>query len=124
MEYRRFGNNIVARIDRGEEILENLQKICEMENVKLANVNALGALSEFEVGLFDVDEKKYYSQKHAGAFEIVSLTGSVTTKEGKIYMHIHLSAGDRENKVYGGHLNSAVVSATCEGVGLNLFKFE
>lgn len=55
-------------------------------------------------------------------------------------MHIHLSAGDRENKVYGGHLNSAVVSATCEmfiqvidgtverkfdeGVGLNLFKFE
>lgn len=57
MEYRRFGNNIVARIDRGEEILENLQKICEMENVKLANVNALGALSEFEVGLFDVDEK-------------------------------------------------------------------
>ena len=140
MEYRRFRNNIVARIDRGEEILENLQKICEMENVKLANVNALGALSEFEVGLFDVDEKKYYSQKHAGAFEIVSLTGSVTTKEGKIYMHIHLSAGDRENKVYGGHLNSAVVSATCEmfiqvidgtverefdeGVGLNLFKFE
>lgn len=86
MEYRRFGNNIVARIDRGEEILENLQKICEMENVKLANVNALGALSEFEVGLFDVDEKKYYSQKHAGAFEIVSLTGSVTTKEGKIYI--------------------------------------
>lgn len=140
MEYRRFANTIVARIDKGEEVLENLKVICEKENVKLANVNALGAINDFEVGLFDIDEKKYYSQKHTGNFEIVSLTGSVTTKNGETYMHIHLSAGDKENKVYGGHLNRAVVSATCEmfiqiidgtverkfdeETGLNLFKFE
>lgn len=140
MEYRRFANTIVARIDKGEEVLENLKVICEKENVKLANVNALGAINDFEVGLFNIDEKKYYSQKHTGNFEIVSLTGSVTTKNGETYMHIHLSAGDKENKVYGGHLNRAVVSATCEmfiqiidgtverkfdeETGLNLFKFE
>ena len=140
MDYRRFENTIVARIDKGEEILENLKLICEKEKVKLANVNALGAINDFEVGLFDVDEKKYYSQRHTGNFEIVSLTGSVTTKDGETYIHIHLSAGDKENKVYGGHLNKAIVSATCEmfiqviegkverkfdeEIGLNLFKFE
>lgn len=140
MDYRRFGNTIIARIDKGEEILENMKAICEKEDIKLANVNALGAINDFEVGLFDVDEKKYYSQRHTGNFEIVSLTGSVTTKNRETYMHIHLSAGDKENKVYGGHLNRAVVSATCEmfiqvidgrverefneEIGLNLFKFE
>lgn len=140
MDYRRFEDIIVARIDKGEEILENLKVICKKENVKLANVNALGAINDFEVGLFDVDEKKYYSKKYTGNFEIVSLTGSITTKNGETYMHIHLSAGDKENKVYGGHLNRAVVSATCEmfiqvidgkverkfdeEIGLNLFKFE
>jgi len=140
MECRRFNNTVVVRIDKGEEILENIKRVCEKENIKLANINALGAINNFEVGLFDIDEKKYYSKEYTGNFEIVSLTGSVTTKDGQIYMHIHLSAGDKENKVYGGHLNKAIVSATCEmfiqvidgaverqfneEIGLNLFKFE
>lgn len=139
MEYRRFGNTIVARIDKNEEIIEELLTICKMEKVTLANVNALGAVGEFQVGLFNTKEKKYYSTKYEGDFEIVSLTGSITTKEGELYNHIHMSAADQENKVYGGHLNYAKVSATCEmfiqiiegkverklneEIGLNLFVF-
>lgn len=139
MEYRRFGQDIVVRIDKGEEIVEKMLDVCKKENVTLANVNALGAVGEFEVGLFNTKEKKYYSSVYKGDFEIVSLTGSITTKDGELYNHIHMSAGDQENKVYGGHLNYAKVSATCEmfirvidgnverefdeEVGLNLFKF-
>lgn len=139
MDYRRFNDTVIVRIDKGEEILESLKVVCLKENIKLANVNALGAINDFEVGLFDIDEKKYYSKEYKGNFEIVSLTGSVTTKGGETYMHIHLSAGDKENKVYGGHLNKAIVSATCEmfiqvidgtverkfdsEIGLNLFEF-
>lgn len=139
MEYRKFGNKVIARIDKGEEIIEKMLEICKKENITLANVNALGAVGEFEVGLFKTGEKKYYSTVHRGDFEIVSLTGSITTKEGNLYHHIHMSAADSENKVYGGHLNYAKVSATCEmfidivegsverkfdeEIGLNLFKF-
>ena len=139
MDYRRFGNDLVIRIDKGEEIIEKMLEVCKKENIKLANVNALGAVGEFEVGLFKTEEKKYYSSIHKGDFEIVSLTGSITTKNGELYHHIHMSAGDSENKVYGGHLNYAKVSATCEmfihviegtverefndEIGLNLFKF-
>ena len=139
MDYRRFENKIVVRIDKGEEIIEKMLEVCKKENVLLANVNALGAVGEFEVGLFKTGEKKYYSTVHKGDFEIVSLTGSITTKDGELYHHIHMSAADSENKVYGGNLNYAKVSATCEmfidilngnverkfdeEIGLNLFKF-
>lgn len=114
MEYKRFSNTILARIDKGEEILDKLIEICEKEQVKLANINGLGAIGEFTVGLFDTGEKKYYSTDYTGDYEIVSLTGNISTMDGKLYNHIHISAGDRDNKVYGGHLNKAVVSATCE----------
>lgn len=139
MEYKRFGSTIVVRIDKGEEILENIKAIALKENIKLANINALGAVSEFIVGVFKTDEKKYYSNEFKGYFEIVSLTGTINTMNGEYYSHLHMSAGDDTGKVFGGHLNRAIVSATCEmiiniidgnvdryfdeEIGLNLFKF-
>ena len=63
MDYRRFDNTIVARIDKGEEILEQIKEIALKENIKLASVRALGATNEFTVGVFKVDEKKYYSNE-------------------------------------------------------------
>lgn len=139
MEYRKFGNTIVARFDKGEEILTEIEEIAKKENIKLANVNALGATNDFTVGVYKIDEKKYYSNNFKGNFEIVSLTGTINTMDGEFYTHIHMSAGNDKGEVFGGHLNKAVVSATCEMViniidgivdrkydeeiGLNLFKF-
>ena len=51
MEYRRFDNTIVARIDRGEEVLEQVAAIAQAEQIKLASVQALGAVGEFTVGV-------------------------------------------------------------------------
>ena len=34
MEYRKFGNTIIARIDKGEEILEQVKEIALKENIK------------------------------------------------------------------------------------------
>ena len=139
MEYRKFENKIIVRIDKGEEILEKIKEIALQENIKLASINALGATDDFTVGVYKVDEKKYYSNEFKGNFEIVSLTGTINTMNGEFYTHIHMSAGNDKGEVFGGHLNKAVVSATCEMVidiidgkvdryfdkeiGLNLFKF-
>ena len=145
MQFRRFGNKYFVRIDKGEEIMATLKKFCEDEKITLAEVKALGAIDDFDVGLFDVKEKKYHRNHFQFPAEITSLWGTVTTQNGEIYLHIHMSAGDSAGKVFGGHLNSAVVSATCEmiiddfsannttgfkverkfseDVGLNLFEF-
>ena len=76
MEYRKFDNVIVARIDKDEEILEQLRVIAIKENIKLASVQALGAINDFTVGVYKTDEKKYYSNSFKGYYEITSLTGT------------------------------------------------
>ena len=116
MEYKKFNNKIVARIDKGEEILKQIKEIALKENIKLASVRALGATNDFTVGVFKTDEKKYYSNEFKGNFEIVSLTGTINTMNGEFYTHIHMSAGNDKGEVFGGHLNKAIVSATCEMV--------
>ena len=139
MEYKRFDDIIVARFDKDEEILDKIREVATKENIKLATVNALGATNNFTVGFFNIDEKKYYSNTFTGNFEIVSLVGTINTMNGEFYSHIHMSAGNEKGEVFGGHLNKAIVSATCEmviniingmvdrkfdkNIGLNLLEF-
>jgi predicted DNA-binding protein with PD1-like motif len=140
MDYKRFDNTVIARLDKGEEILEQLEVIARKEDIKLASVSALGATNDITVGVFRTGEKKYYANQFTGDMEIVSLTGTVSTMDGKYYAHLHMSAGDDKGHVFGGHLNRAVISATCEmviriidgqvdrefneAVGLNTFLFQ
>ena len=114
MEYRRFENTCIVRIDPGEEILEQVKVLAEREHIKLATVQALGAINDFTVGVFDTAEKKYYANHFQGLYEIVSLWGTINTMNGDFYCHLHMSAGDDKGHVVGGHLNRAVVSATAE----------
>lgn len=44
MEYRKFENTIIARIDKGEEIIEKVKEIALKEQITLASVQALGAV--------------------------------------------------------------------------------
>ena len=139
MEYRKFGDTYIVRMDRDEEILAQLKIFAEKEQVKLASVTALGAVKDFTIGVFDTSAKAYHSNRFQGVYEIVSLVGTINTMNGEFYTHLHMSAGNDKGEVFGGHLNRAVVSATCEMVvdvldgtvdrqydpvtGLNLFKF-
>jgi hypothetical protein len=40
----------------------------------------------------------------------------VSTLNGEIFLHLHANLCDKKNRSFGGHLNSAVVSATFEAV--------
>lgn len=114
MDYRRFQNTLLVRIDRGEEIIEQVRIVAEKERVRLASVEALGGVDDFTVGVYDAAKRQYETHRFTGAFEIVSLTGTITEKDGAFYQHLHMSAGNRQCEVFGGHLNRAVVSLTCE----------
>lgn len=139
MEYRRFDRTYIVRLDRGEEIVEQVKALAAKEKIRLASVQALGAVNDVTVGVFHTAEKEYHANSFQGDMEIVSLTGTVTAMDGQPYLHLHMSVGDAQGHVFGGHLNRAVVSATCEMVltvldgevgrkfsqeiGLNLFEF-
>ncbi len=59
MKYKKFENTIIARIDKGEDIVEQVKNIALKENIKLASIQALGAINDFTVGVFKTKEKKY-----------------------------------------------------------------
>ena len=140
MDYRKFSDYYVLRLDRGEEVLQSLALFAEREGIELASVEGLGAVDELTVGVYNVAEQKYYSNIYSGAFEIVSLHGTIDRMQGRSYSHFHICVSDMGGVCRGGHLNMARISATGEIIvhllpgkinrkkdsvtGLNLWDFE
>ena len=139
MEYRKFNNAYVVRINKGEEIIEKLKELCEKEDIKVAEITGLGASNLVEIGLFNVNTKEYKTTTFEGMFEITSLIGNATRKDGEVYLHLHINFSDETGNTKGGHLVRCNISATSEiivnkiegnvdrklsdEIGLNLMKF-
>lgn len=139
MEYRKFNHQYVLRIDRGEEICEQLKIVAKKENIKLAYLTGIGAAGKITAGVFDTQEKAFKGQTWKGDLEIVSIAGNINTMDGETYTHFHISFSDEQGNVFGGHLTEAVISGTGELVlteidgsvdrrfdeetGLSLFEF-
>ena len=49
MEYSRIGDTCVVRMDKGENIMETLKVLCAKEDIRLAQVDALGAVDHAEM---------------------------------------------------------------------------
>ena len=140
MEYRRFGNDYVVVIRKGEEILQVLSEVCKKEEILLGTVSGIGAVGEVTLGVFDTGKFAYESRTYKGDLEIASCSGNISTMDGETYLHIHMVVGNAEKEICcAGHLNRGVISLTGEfflhkingevdreysaEVGLNLIKF-
>ena len=140
MEYKKIDeNHIVVRIQKGEEVLEQLSLLAMKENILAGEITGIGASNKVEIGLFNTDTKEYKTTIKEGMFEITSLLGNISRKDGEVYLHCHINFSDASLTTYGGHLVKCFISATCEiivtvlhgsidrkfdvNIGLNLFLF-
>lgn len=117
MEYRKFGEKIYVRLDRGDEILASLISVCEKEGVSVAQIQGIGGCMSAAVGIFDTDAKQYVRYDKETMLELISLDGNVTRYEDKPYIHAHATFAYNEDggaHTLTGHLLEAVIGLTGE----------
>lgn len=139
MDYKKFGNKYVVRLEKDEEIVSSLGDLCEMEKIRLGTISGIGAVGKVEIGYFETKAKEYHSKVLKGDMEILNLNGNISEMNDEVYLHIHITIADDNLNAVGGHLNSAVISATGEividviegkvgrkldeDIGLNMLEF-
>jgi hypothetical protein len=114
MEYRRFQDTYAVRLDLGEEMMESVKALAAKEGIRLAEVSAIGAADHAVIGVFDLKDRAYRQEEIDGFAEITSLSGNITTMDGKPYVHLHATLADQNHTVHGGHVLEMRVGATCE----------
>ena len=114
MKYRKVGEKIFVSLQTGDLINKSLTEISVKENISNAWINGIGAIDSVEVGYMDVVNKKYQKRNFNDNYEMISLIGNITIKDGVPFVHTHITFSDREYKVFGGHLFDAKITATGE----------
>ncbi len=114
MEYKRTPDQVLVRLDDGDEIVACLKSICKKEGIESAMVSGIGSARKAEIAHYDTKEKRFNTKKFEGMLEIVSLSGNITQRDGEPYTHMHICISRNDYSTLSGHLMSAEVYPTCE----------
>lgn len=114
MKYTWVDSSCVVSIERGEGIVSSLRRLCEEEHIVLGAVSGIGAAEKIELGYYNVGKQEYSTKIMEGEYEISALTGNITTMDDQVYLHLHITIGDKSFASYAGHLVEGYVSGACE----------
>lgn len=106
---------IVGKVEPDEDLIEAIIKMVQNHKIQSGLINCIGALKKFTIGYFNIDTKIYERKTFDEYIELVSCMGNIAFKDGEPIIHLHISIGNREYSVMGGHLfQPAIVSITGE----------
>ena len=140
MNFRIDNSLVLMTLAKGDYINRTFESFAAIKGVECAWLNGIGALENPEIGYYSINDKSYHRKHFKGEFELTSLIGNITMKEGKPFAHTHITFSDTNYKVFGGHLFDAKITAAGEfimqlgdddinrkmnqGIGLSLWCLE
>jgi uncharacterized protein len=108
------GRRIMGRLAKGEDLLAALTQVAREYGITLAEVQAIGAVSQARVGYYHQTERQYYWLDLERPLEIASLIGNISVKDGEPMVHAHVTLSDGDGRAFGGHLANGTLVFACE----------
>ncbi len=94
----------IQRLRPNSDLLEELEALASQKAIALGQISGIGALKKASLGIFLPREARYAVKEFAGELEICHLSGNISLKEGKPFVHAHLVISDPDGRAHGGHL--------------------
>lgn len=118
MDYRRYGNAIYIRMDKGDEIIGCILDVCRQEGIQSATFSGIGGCQEAEVQTFIPETGTFETETLRGMLELISLNGNIVSDDGNtLHHHTHALFSYKEegqHRTAAGHIKSITVLYTAE----------
>lgn len=111
-----FRQIFMGRLACGCDLLDELTRECAARNVTLGRIEALGAVQKARVGFYNQQSRTYQHVSLDRPMEIANLVGNVSLKDGKPFVHAHVTLVDEQGQCHGGHLAPGTIVFACEFV--------
>ncbi len=110
----KYKRTFTGSIASGSDLYAALTKIVTEEDIRTGKITGIGAVSNAVISYFNQEKKEYQTIEFDGGLEILSCIGNVSVREGKPFVHAHITLSDQEGKVFGGHLMPGTKVFACE----------
>ena len=121
MKSKQTTNVYLMRLEKGEELVEQLTEFVKKNDINAGWISGLGGVLNVRLGYYNLERKKYVFRHVKNVVELVSLTGNIAQIDDEPALHLHGVVSDRNNKAHGGHIKELIVGGTLE---IKIDKFD
>ena len=115
MIYSKLGTDMhVLRLESGDDILRSLQQFANSKKLGASLIEGIGSLNKVKLGHYDFKTKQYKHETFEDDFEILNLSGNISSMNRKPLPHLHITLGRRDFSVIGGHLDEGSIANMVE----------
>jgi predicted DNA-binding protein with PD1-like motif len=98
------GKAAFVRLERGSDLLTSLNQAAAELGLQGATLQVVGAVEALKVAYYRQDTKEYETHEFDAPHEISGGVGNVSLKDGKPFVHIHLTGSGADGRAVAGHL--------------------
>jgi predicted DNA-binding protein with PD1-like motif len=108
------GHTYEVTFGKGDEVASGLTEFAEKNHITEGHFTGVGAFSSALLGWTDPDKRAFKKVEINQEAEVLSFAGSISTLNGKPYVHAHVVVGLPDGSTKGGHFLEGHVSIVME----------
>ena len=114
MQCKQYDNTYLVYLEKGEEIVDELTKFCIEYHILNGHISGIGAVNNIELGAYDTKAGEYIKKIFEYDHELITYQGNIMLLDDKPFIHAHITIGNHNMEIFGGHLFSANIAVVGE----------
>ena len=94
----------IGRLETGDDLVEEIERVCAEHDVRAAWVSAIGAVRHASFAYYEQDERRYLELASSEHHEITGFIGNISIRDDRPFLHAHATFCARSGAAVGGHL--------------------
>ncbi len=98
------GSVHILKPDYGSDLLKELQQYVLANNINLAWLSGVGAVSQAVIRYYDQPKQEWVDNRLDKRLEVAGMWGNVSLLNGEPIVHVHIVLAEETGRTFGGHL--------------------
>jgi len=99
----------IERIPTDEDLVRYLEALARRRKLHTAWISGIGAVRRASLATYDQTARKYEPVVFEEPFELLSLQGNLSLRDGEPFAHVHVVLARRDGTTVGGHVLEGTV---------------
>ena len=94
----------VYRLEHDSDLLQAIEDAARAKRMSTGMFTVIGSVKRACIGYYDQQRKEYLKKELDQPLEIACCNGNISSREGEIMAHAHITLADDQGRCLAGHL--------------------